>query len=332
MAKTKREVGNKSHKLRKSFIISSIALGVIAIGAGVFVSFTAAPMLVVLNSCLIGGALCIAVGVGVAANKTYDSATISINKGRATSALKKIKELNKDKTSNYSENYRAKIVKKYAKANLVLARKLGASIFGEFHSTSGMVDEKATQLVNEIDSFTLLKDASKERGQKKFSKKISLAEKKLSKLSPENSTPKCKWTKGYSEVLSGVEVLDRRTEIACLTTTARDSFIKIVENENEEAKGTCVNVIVNFNSSSNITPCIARSQDKSKYEEIRELMIKDILEACKTKTNAQIKCMFPITIESRFVDKKSTKYVNNTLTFDSYTELASALDKETEKI
>lgn len=329
MAKTKREVGNKSHKIRKSFIITTIALGVIAIGAGVFVSLTAMPMLVVLNSCLIGGALSIAVGVGVAANKTYDSARIAANKRTANKTLEKIKQLNKDKTTTYSEKYRAKIIKKYAKANLVLARKLGSTFVGEFHSTSGLQKEKATQLVNEIDSFKLLEGAS-QRTKGKFSKKIELSNKKLTKLSPESTNPKPRWTKSFDDVLPEVKVLDRRTEIACFTTTAREMFIKAVETENTNCE-TCVNVIANFNKDSNITPCVARCQDKAKAEDLKEIIIKDILEVCKEKNNAQIKAMFPINIETRLVDKKTTKYVSSALTFDSYAELASALDSGIEK-
>lgn len=321
----KKEIGDKSHKLRRAFIITTIGVGILAIGAGVFAGLAAKPLILAMNACLLTGVACISVGTGVALNKGQNVASEKINKHKAKKALEKIKELDKDKSSKYSQKQRAKIVKKYAKANLAITRHRGATFFGEYHTTSGM-GTKGTELINKIDAYTVLRDAAQTPTErKKYAKKLQLAESQLARVSEQEGTrtSKSRWTKSYEEAYEGATILDRRTEIACLTPAGRDAFRMVMEHANEPTDNKCVNVVVRYASGSGIAPSIARAEDQAKARTLREVLIYDTIEACKEKSQAEIKSMFPMIIEEKIINKDTTKLIGEpaVLKIDSYSEL-----------
>ena len=330
-----KELGKKTHKLRLAFIISTAVAVAVAVGAGVVALTAAKPILLAVNGCILAGALGVSVGTGVAINKIYDSASIKSNKKKATKALERIKTLETDKSSRYSREYRAKIIRKYAKANLVLTRRLGATIFGEYQTTSGLKSRKGTQIINEIDAYTLLKDsASSDSQARRYSKKIALLQSQLSRISEEEGvkTSKFRWTKSYSGVLDGATALDRRTEISCLTPSARDEFRAIMEAGDEHTDSKCVNLFMTFGNASSMSPCIARAEDQTKAPQIREILVRDAYEATKGKSPIEIKSMFPITIETKLIKKDSTRLLKReVITITSYSELEEMAEKTTTK-
>lgn len=325
---SKKELGNKAHKLRRIFIIGTIATAVLTLGVGVFAGMAAKPILLAMNACLLAGAVGITVGSGVALNKIYEQIAVKSNETKAAKALEQIKAMDKDNSSEYSQSKRVKVLRKYANANLRLAHFRGATPFGELHSTSGM-GKVATELVNKIDAYYILRDSStSDREAKKYSKKIKLAESRLAKITEGEKSTKFKWTRSYENVVSGVTALDRRTEISCLTSLARDSFRMMMENNTEVVDNQCINLQVTFGNSSAIAPCVARAEDQTKASVIREILIYDIVEACKSKSPLEIKSMFPITIETKHIDKVSTKLIKkDALKISSYAELQALTQK-----
>ena len=333
MAKTNREVTDKKHKVRRAFIISTIATAALTVGIGAMAIFSASPILLALDGAVLACALFTAIGTGVSINKIRDSAIVSSSKKSAKKNLEKIKALNQDKSSTYSREYRAKVVKRFANANLKLCSRRGGTSFGVFKSSCGLENENAAEILNKIDSYTLLKDTATTNGErKKFAKKLILQEQKLSKIIEEEgvSTSLQRWTKSYDNVVSGVSVLDRRTEIACLTTAAKESFATIFENSNEKTDNKAGHIIVRF--SSNIRPTMARVEDQTKINEVKEILLNDVVEACKTKTALEVRSMFPISLEAKVLNKETTKILNNqTITVNSITELKELLSPANQK-
>lgn len=328
MDKLKKEVGNKKHYIRRAFI--AIGVGIVLAGAavGALTAFSASPLLIVLEGAVLFAGVGLVVEGGVAVNKIYEKAKIGANKKIASSSMEEIKELNQDRSSKYTKNYRAKVVKKFANANLGLAKAQGSSVFGIFHSNSGMHSEKATQLLNEIDALTLLRDSAKTSHQeRKYSKKIRLAQEKLTKITGGEilSTP-YKWSKTYDNVLPDVSVIDRRTEIYCLTQIARDAYADLFQYSNEKANNRILNCMVHFNDTASIRPTMARAEDETKVSDVKSILLKDVVEACKTKSALEIKSMFPISLETKVIDKKTTKILgHNVLTFNSVEEIKDVL-------
>lgn len=332
MAKENKELTDKKHKIRRAFIISAIAVGVLTLGVGAMAMFSASPILIAIDVAVLAAAAFALVGTGVAINKLHDSSAVSNSKKTAIKTLEQIKQLNADRSSSKSQEYRAKIVRKFANANLVLSKRRGGTISGVFHSSSGIKNKKATEIINKIDAYTLLQETAKTKGeQKKYSKKIRLEEQKLSKIIEEEgviSSP-YRWTKSYDNVVSGVSVLDRRTEIACLTSSARDEFAEMFKNSNEKTDVKALNIVLKFNESSNLTPTMVRAEDQTKLEELKEILLKDVVTACQSKTGLEVRSMFPITLEARIINKKTTKILNReVVTADSLTELKSLLEPE----
>ena len=330
MDKLKKEVGNKKHNVRRAFIIATIVIAAAAVGVGAFAALSASPVLIAIEGAILAAGLGVGVGAGVAINKAHESVSVASSKKTASKSLKEIERLNKDKTSTYTKEYRAKVIRKYAKANLVLTRKLGATIYGVFHSNSGLTSETATGLAHQIDAYTLLEDVAPSNAQqKKYARKRKLAESKLSKLEGADGVRSApyKWTKSYDDVLPEVSVYDRRTEISCLTETARASYEGMFESDTTPSDNKILNILVHFNNACGIKPTYARAEDQTKEEEITKLLLKDVIDACASKTSAEVKAMFPIAIESKVINKKSTKILSDTaVTYNSLTELKEKMD------
>ena len=332
MAKLKKEVGNKKHLLRRALLIAGVGVALIAAGVVATTMFSASPIVLLLEgAALLTGFGCI-VGAGVALQKFVESVRVGKSKKVAKKSLKQIKTLNNDKTSKYSNNYRAKVIRKFANANLTLTKALGSTVYGVFHSNSGQKNEKATELLNQIDAYTLLRDsATSSSAQQKYSKKLKLAQEKLVKIVGDDvSITPFKWSKTYNNVLDGVTVIDRRTEIYCLSERAKESFISVFESLDEKTDKKALNVMVRFNGISNLKPTVAKAEDQTKQEVVKSILLADVIEACNYKTPEEIRAMFPITLESKIINKDTTKILDNSaVTFATISEVRAYISSST---
>lgn len=339
MAKLGREVVNKKHRVRRAFVISAICVGVLAFVVGVIAATSASPILIAMEGAIIATAVGLGITAGIGVNKAYEKITVAKNTKNAEKSLEKIQEFNKDFSSTASKETRAKIVNKYAKANLKLAKTLGASKFGVFRSNTGIVDKSKAQQVaglsTEIDSLAILRDVEQNVKKKaKYSKKIKIANSKLSKIVEDDglSLPPYKWTKTLNDVLPSVSVVDRRTEIACLTENTKYAYASMFAYGDVKVDSKLLDVVVNFNSASGMASTYARAEDQSKAEDIKKLMLKDVCDSCKAKTPAQIRAMFPLSIESKIISKKTTEILSSTPeTYMSFSELEEGYNKVLEK-
>ena len=339
MAKLGKEVENKKHKVRFGFIVSAIVFGVVAISVGAVAATSASPILWAMEGAILAAGAGLGVTAGIGISKAHEKVVVSINTSNAEKALQEIEKLNKDYSSTATREYRSKIVKKYANANLKLAKTLGASRFGVYRSNTGVLDKNKAQQVAglsaEIDSLAILRDETQNlRKVEKYSKKIKLANEKISKIIEDDglALPPYRWTKTYNDVLPTISVVDRRTEIACLTENTKYAYATMFGYTETKSDDKILDVVVNFNQTSGMAPTYARAEDQSKIEDIRKLMLKDVYEACKSKTVAQIRSMFPISVDCKLINKKTTDILNSKpLTYQSFTELEEDYNKSMEK-
>lgn len=338
MAKLGKEVRNKKHNIRRAFIIGTAVVGALALGVGVFAGVSASPIVIAMECALLGVGAGLAVGTAIVINKSHESLSVASNTKTAEKTLEEIKQLDKDLTSTHSREYRAKIIRKYANANLSLARVFGSSKFGVFRSNTGISDDDKAQqaagLSAEIDALSLLRDIEPtENGKAKYSTKIQLANQKLTKLIEEEGVkmPPYKWTQTYSDVLPDVRVLDRRNEIACLTESTKTAYAGLIEESVVTANSKILDVIVRFNGASGLAPTFARAEDETQAEQIKSLLLKDVYDSLAGKSAEQIRAMFPLTIESKIVDKRTTQVLEfNADSYRSYSQLVSKFDSSKE--
>ena len=145
MEKLGKEVENKRHRVRFGFIVSAIVVGTVAVAVGVVAATSASPILWAMEGAILATGTGLAITGGILVNKAHEKVVVETNTSKAEKALEKIESLNKDYSSTVSIDARAKIIKKYANANLKLAKTLGASKFGVFRSNTGIVDKNKAQ-------------------------------------------------------------------------------------------------------------------------------------------------------------------------------------------
>ncbi|MBE7075071.1 MAG: hypothetical protein E7376_03755 [Clostridiales bacterium] len=302
---SKKETGNKKHKLRRFFIASTIVSAVAFLGATISLVVMPVPLMLVTELCLLVGAASTAIGVGVGINALHSKISSDRNKKASVKALQKIAEADANKSVEMSREDRVKLVKKYAHANLRLCKLNGCPITGKFHSISGMSKISDTENFNALENLELLRGAeSTVKGRKKFDGKISKKKKLVTKANV-RSVPQ-RWTKSYDDFIDGVSIYDRRTEIGCLTTKTGEAFQRLVEimSPTDEIGGS---VILTFRDSNKTKQTYARVADTSLLPEVSKLMMQDVLSACDGKSPYEISTMFPFRIESHTVNKNSTK-------------------------
>lgn len=329
MSKRVKEVGNKKHNFRKAFWIIG---GVIVLAAGAvsaLVATSVSPLLVLLESALLVGGVGAGIEIGATINKLQERSKVKKNKKIAKKALEEIRKLDNNPLKR-SESYRAKVVAKYAKANLVLAKVLGSSSFGVFHSNSGRRTERETELINLMDNYALLRDSAETtKEQKKYAKKFHLTQQKLMKYSEDEViVAPYKWSRTYDDVLAGVSVVDRRTEISCLSEGSRDKFISMFESSKEKTDKKALNIVCHFGASASVKTTYAKSEDQTKEPQIREIMLEDIANACMGKTPAEVRKYFPIVYQSKIIHKENTNVLKeNIITIKTLRDLKNELDK-----
>lgn len=332
MAKSEKEVGTKIHKLRRVLVAGLVMSGLAVVGVACYVLFANSVALAVANGLLVGCGFTLTFGSFVGIHKLVEGARVSVHKRSAGKALTKIKQLDKDVSTTYSSKYRAGILKKYAKAGLALSKIQGATIFGELTTTSGVQNHKGAELVTQIDAYNILMSTeTSSRRQKKYSKKITLLEEKLSKIATSEgvSDKKYRWARTYDSVVAGTSAVDRRTEISCLTETGKYMF-QALNSAPQNSSSTWANVYMRFNHGSNISPCIARIEDATRVEDVKKIFMHDLYEACQTKSEYERALMFPVVIESKQLNAKNAKTTKsrNTFVINSFSDLEKYVSSE----
>lgn len=327
MANNKEIIGRKSIAKRVA-IATAITIGVVA-GVGMAIAgFAAAPLLGALEISLIGVASGVLVGTTVGVISTRTALKVKRSKAVATKSLDEIRALNADKSSTVNETNRAKICRKFAKANLYLAKKRGGYIFGELHCNCAGRTIRQTQILNEIDAYTILQNSSSsQRERNKYAKKIEALNEKLLKMNTDESSSYLKWTQSFDDVVEGVSVLDRRTEIVCMTENARKSFIDLAGTPTTKTTKVGSHISVKYSPASGMRKTFANVEDPTKVEKAQEILIKDVVDSLKGKTNLEIKNLFPIVLETKNIvrDSAKSKVVKNVV-FNNYKELKEALE------
>ncbi len=331
MAKNKEIIGKKS--IIKRVVLAVAGTVALVAGGGIVIAGFAGvsmSLLFALEVSMAGVAAGIVAGGIVGGISARTALKVRSNKKKAVAALDEIRQLNSDKTSNVSEEKRAKICQKYAKANLYLTKKRGGSIFGELHSNSGASTMTQTQIMNEIDAYTILQEAATSKRQKtKYANIISGLDSKLCKMRANEGAGSSylKWTQSFDHVIEGVSVFDRRTEIVCMTKNARESFIELAGTPSTKSTKVGAHISVKYGPASGMRKTFINIEDTSKVEQSKEILVRDVLEYLKGKTNLEIKGIFPITLEVKTIDRQSAKsQVYKTLVFNNHKELKESLE------
>ena len=331
MAKNKEIIGKKSIAKRVVLAVAA-TVGVVAGGGLMLAGFAGVSMslLFALEVSMVGLAAGVVAGGIVGGISAKTALKVRHSKKEAVNALNQIRELNADKTSTVSEQARAKICQKYAKANLYLAKKRVSSIFGELHSNSGANTLTQTQIMNEIDAYTILQESTtSDRMKRKYAKIISGLDSKLCNMRATDGAGSSylKWTQSFDHVVEGVSVFDRRTEIVCMTKNARESFIELAGTPSTKSTKVGAHIAVKYGPASGMRKTFINIEDTSKVEQSKEILIKDVLEYLKGKTNLEIKGIFPITLEVKTINRQSAKsQVYRNYVFNSHKELKEALE------
>lgn len=295
----KRETGNKKHKARRVAIVTGIITAVAAIGGIVATAAFATPLLLMSEICFAVAGVTLVVGSGIAINFAYSAKSKSSNRKASIKNLQKIAE-NDLSLSNADKR---KIVRKYARANLRLCKLIGCPLCGKYHSISGMDQASKTEALNALENLELLQSLeTTEAGRKKWDSKIK-TKRKIVGTSCLRAPQR--WTKTYDDFIDGISIYDRRTEIGCLSTRTTDEFARIAEIvPNTDELGA--SVVLNFKPTSRIQSTYARIADPTFVGEVSRLMLQDVYYACEGKTDAEISAMFPFTIHSHTLDKKTS--------------------------
>ena len=171
MAKAKKELKGKKSIFKRVLLFSALGMALGAIATALIFRFTTIPnfSLIKIGFALVGAGATVGVGVGVAtAGGVVD---VNIQKNKLIQEMDKIKKLDKDDSTKYSQKERKNLCIKYAKRSIKLSKKLGGSIFGEFHSESEVSRLKDTQRLNEIDAYEVLENLTTGKEKEKYKKK-----------------------------------------------------------------------------------------------------------------------------------------------------------------
>lgn len=325
MSKTQKEIPDKKHKIRRAFLGIAIGIGLVVAGAAGYVAISGATLysVVEIAAMALGVGALVGGGVGMVAFATARS--IAKNKKIATQSLNKIREYDRDKSSKVSERERAKVCRKYANANLRLCKLTNGTIYGLFKSLSG-ASEQETKILNEIEQYSILEQAAKNsRQQKKYAHKKEVLQGRLTT----RETKGRPWTQVYNDVADGVQVFDRRTEICCKNEDTKMEFIeKFGSPKGKSSKVGCI-ITMNFDEESSSNASYIATEEIEKTNLAKQLLIKDILEYFEDKTDIEVRSHFPITLETKKIDKDSTKVLKQELkTYYNLTELKSELSEE----
>lgn len=319
-----KQIGNKKNKLRRAFIVSAIVTAVSA-GVGIAVTaFLAAPSLVLSSIGFVLAGVGVATGVGIGVSFIYTNTRNNHNRKESLNNLQKIAQASQDKTINIPLKQRFKIATKYAKTNLKMCTTLGGTLAGKFRCVSDFTRDADVEAYNVIENAQLLKDIIIAKNNHKLtsgSQKLEAKIKKKKSLLPSLAKAPQRWKRTYNDFIEGVEIVDHRTEIACLTADTLGEFKKI---SSTIVPSTSVggSVIVSFAEQNNkIKQTFARIEDTNKLGAVQQLMINDVLKACNGKSASEINSLFPIVVQQVVYNNKSVSTTKDTVEFRSMSDL-----------
>ena len=318
-----KEVGHKKHVLRRIFFAASIISAVAFAGAVIATSFLSTPA-ILLSSIGIGvGCVSGAIALSAFGNLAYSKVAEKRSKKASLNSIKQISEIDKDASSSMSKNKRIKIAKKFAKANLKLCKLVGCPFCGRYRSNSTLTEKENEKFNKEQNEALLVDIKNVERHEKGvFKDKKFKSKQKLSSESVRNRLQV--WTKEYNNFLSDVAIKDKRIEIGWLCKSTTNDFANLVDDmpATEEIGGTAV---VSLEGTNPIKQTYARVSDERYLNGAREILLKDVYNACKDSPIEKVNTFFPFTIQERSLDEKTRITVKDTQRIRSFSELLTAL-------
>ena len=291
--------GNKVHKLRRASVVA-FALSLFLAGLGFGMLTQLAGPLLILGEITIGiAALSSVVGIGTLSGYFVEKAKISHYKKISSQNLRKIAEADKNPNIVFSEKQKTAIIKKYANANLKLAKIIGCPFVGRFACVSGLSSDKENEAFNVAENLSIQKSitANHKKSEslgKKYRKKVKLVGKSGSAVSTMHP-----WTMMYNDFKKQVQIPDRRIEINSLTNTTCEKFKQLAQEMPVTSDiGGCIQVI--FGRSKDKQSFI-RVADVNYLDAAKDLLIEDILTACE-EDPANKQKLFPFTVVKSVFD------------------------------
>ena len=322
----KHKATGKIHKLRIASVIALAISGFWAVMGFAMLTQVSSPLLFLGEITLGIAGLSGLVGLGTLTGYVIEKIRIRHYRKISSKNLQKIAEADRDPSIVLSDEKKISIIKKYSNANLKLAKINGCPFVGRFACVAGLSpkNSKENEAFNVAENLSIQKSISTkpkkaESIQKKYSKKIRIA----SKTSTDSSTM-YPWTMIYKNFKKGVEIIDRRIEINCLTSTTCEKFKKMAQEMPITPEiGGFIQVKLGKDKEKQT---YIRVADVNYLDKAKELLIEDILLACEE--NEQIKeSIFPISIHKIVFDKNakydSGSFSDNSNSFISYQSLVA---------
>lgn len=205
----------------RRILVGAGIVGAVGAGAGLLAMvITGAPVV------LVGAGAAVAISAGVAvvagvvavSSKMFSGMRKSFHKGRAKRMMNKIKAAERNTKKEMTPRRSAKLKKyatKFAKSNLLLSEKNGASIFGSLQGRPSGRGNNPTRSLNMNDSLNALEGTT---GKGKYAHRSA----RIVRSGTIASRPENAWTQTYN--VQGTNILDRRTEISALSPETIELF------------------------------------------------------------------------------------------------------------
>lgn len=317
----KKEVGNKKHILTRIIVGALLVVGagaislasVFAFTTGIYITF-AELALVIAAGTTVGGVAMMAKGVkGLISDK--------INKEVSINSINQIANIDRNNLQ-MEQSSRAKLIKKYAKANLKLCKSKGCPFVGKFKAQSDFSKDKEIEAFNDIENYEILKNLSTSTSQqKKYAKKINKIKSNIPSIEDMKLDKRKYWTKSYDNVVNNMKVYDRRLEIKSLSTDTVTKFAKMTDVMDLPEKGDMGGFInVSYSTKSGERPTYVKIANTKYLPTMKDLMINDVIKYCENNEDATK--LFPLSIDVCEYDSK-TRVQHSTVIYDSLEELKS---------
>ena len=315
----KKEVGNKKHIISRIIVGALLVVGagaislasVFAFTSGIYITF-AELALVIAGGSAVGGIAMIAKGVkGLISDK--------INKEVSINSINQIANIDRNNLQ-MEQSLRAKLVKKYAKANLKLCKSKGCPFVGKYKTQSDFTKDKEIEAFNDIENYEILKSLSNSTSQqKKYDKKINKIKNNLPTSSDMKLDKRKYWTKSYDNVVSNMKVYDRRLEIKSLSADTITKFANMTNIMDLPEKGDMGGFInVSYSTSSGEKPTYVKIANTKYLPSMKDLMMNDVIKYCENNEDASK--LFPLSIDVCEYDSK-TRVQHSTKIYNSLEEL-----------
>ena len=212
-----------------------------------------------------------------------------------------IAQNDRDADTSLTEKAKAKIVQKYANANIKLAKILGCPFVGRFLHISGLKKDSQNEAFNICENLHI--EAGLSTSKRRTGKIERTIEKYSRKKSLRGTEPKTAhvWTKTYTNFVKDVPIPDRRIEVNSLSESTVEKFKALAE-EMPLTKdvGGCVQI---FFGKSKEKQSYIRVADASYLDKSLELLLEDVKTACD-ENPAYRNQLFPLSIVKISYGKK----------------------------